>query len=388
MTSPHGEDNRVTGVAISKDGRFVCTVSNDENAFRLWHRVLRDTDDEDNKDVDKKCRRTPVWMCRYKVTTPSGYSNFGTSNDALDFSSDGSILAICYGHMITLWDHKEATFLTALQHLEDDRAPVDSLSFVKTNFLHDLILTRSRTGVTLQSPFGSGHDSWSCVLPTNCKDAYVTHTELVPTHDVVVVCMVFPNNAKSRILLLDALTGTPLLESQDGKCKPMTWEIPGVTRSLGVHGKRTKYSNWVDVNSLRQEKSVKQASPIQLYVTMDNGDMLLLQSAGEAQSIDVGDSLSANVHRSGVAATDAPRLNMLKRGQGRKRRGNEVSFEKEARPSKRSAESSFGTSLGDDGGESTPLASSDLPALGGAFTRAFISRTIAKNSHSVFGDDR
>jgi NET1-associated nuclear protein 1 (U3 small nucleolar RNA-associated protein 17) len=387
MTSPHGENNRVTAVAISNDGQFACTASNDENAFRVWHRVLCDTDDKGNEDVDKKCRRTPVWMCRYKVTTPSGYSNFGTSSDALDFSSDGSILAICYGHMITLWDHKEATFLTALQHLEDDRAPIDSLSFVKTSFLHDLILTKSRTGVTLQSPFGSGNDSWSCILPTNCKDAYVTQTELIPSHDLVVVCMVFPNTEKSRILVLDALTGTPRLESQDGKCKPMTWEIPGVTRSLGVQGKPTKCSNWVDVNSLRQEKAVKQATPIRLYVTMDNGDMLLLESAGAAQSLDVSDPLSANVHRSEVAATDAPRLNMLKRGEGRKRRRNEMSFEKDVPPTKRSAESSFGTSLGDDGGESTPLPSSDLPSLGGAFTRAFISRTIAKNSHSVFGDD-
>jgi NET1-associated nuclear protein 1 (U3 small nucleolar RNA-associated protein 17) len=387
MTSPHGEENRVTALAISKDGQFACTVSNDENAFRLWHRVPSDTDDEENEDVDKKSRRAPAWMCRYKVTTPSGYSNFGTSSDALDFSSDGSILAICYGNMITLWDHKEATLLTALQHLEDDRTPIDSLSFVKTSFLHDLILTKSRTGVTLQSPFGSGHDSWSCVLPTNCKDAFVAQTELIPSHDLVVVCMVFPNKAKSRILVLDALSGTPRMESQDGKSKPMTWEISGVIRFMGVQGKPTKFSNWVDVNSFREEKSEKQASPIRLYVTMDNGDMLLLQSAGAAQSLDISDSLSANVHRSGVAATDAPRLNMLKWGEGRKRRRNEVFFEKEAPPTKRSAESSFGTSLGDDGGESAPLASSDLPALGGAFTRAFISRAIAKNTHSVFGED-
>lgn len=385
MTSPHGEENRVTAVAISKDGQYVCTISNDENAFRLWHRVLSNTDDEDNEEVDKKSRRTPAWVCRYKVTTPSGYSNFGTSSDALDFSSDGSVLSICYGSMITLWDYKEATLLTALQHLEDDCAPIDSLSFVKTSFLHDLILTKSRTGITLQSLFGC-HDSWSCALPTSCNDAFVAQAELIPSHDLVVVCMVFPKKAISNILVLDALTGTPRMLSQDGRYKPMLWQISGAVQSLGVQDKPMKCSNWIDVNSFREEKSETQASPVRLYVTMDNGDMLLLQSESMVHSLDTNDPLTANVYQTELAGTNAPRLNMLKRGEGRKRGRNEVSLEKEAPATKRSAGSTFGMSLGDGGGNSVPLASSDLPALGGAFTRAFITRTLAKNTHSALGE--
>ena len=173
MTYPHGEENRVTAIAISKDGQYACTVSNGDNAFRLWHKVL--SENEDAHDADGKSRRTPVWLCQFKVTNPSGYSNFRTGSNAVDFSSDGSILAICYGNMITLWDHKEATLLTALQHLDNDRAPIESLSFVKTALLNDLILTRSRTGVALQSPYGKGNESWSWALPANYKDASVSH---------------------------------------------------------------------------------------------------------------------------------------------------------------------------------------------------------------------
>jgi hypothetical protein len=119
---------------------------------------------------------------------------------------------------------------------------------------------------------------------------------------------------------------------------------------------------------------------------MDNGDMLLLQSEGMVHQLDTNDPLTANVYRSELAGTDAPRLNMLKRGEGRKRWRNEVSLEKEAPATKRSAGSTFGMSLGDGGGNSVPLASSDLPALGGAFTRAFITRTLAKNTHLALGE--
>ena len=389
MTYPHGEGNRVTAIAISRDGQYACTVSNDENAFRLWHRVLSEDTDSDDRDVDKKSRRTPVWLCRFKVTTPSGYSNFGTGGNAVDFSSDGSILAICYGNMLTLWDHNEATLLTALQHLEDDRAPVETLSFVKTNFVHDLILTKSRSGVALQSPYQSGKGNWFCALPEEYKDASVAHAELIPSHDLITVCISFHNNkAQSRVLLLDAVTGVPRTSSgKDGETKPIIWELPGTIQSVGVQGKPTKLSNWVEVSSLQEGKPEKETSPIRLYVTMSNGDMMLLTSDESAFSaVDTNDTLNSSLYQPNGTSTDAPRLNMLKRGDDRKRKRKDASLEMNVLPKKR-INVSIGTLFGDDGTESAPLPSSDLPALGGAFTRAFVSRNLASNRGDTFGEE-
>ena len=384
MTYPHGEENRVTAVAITNDGQYACTVSNDENAFRMWHRVFSDTDDEDEDDIDKKSRRRPVWMCRYKVTTPSGYSNFGTSSDGVGFSADGSILAICYGNMITLWDHKESTLLTALHHLEDDHAPVEELSFVKTGFLHDLIMTKSHTGVTLQSPFANGQDSWSCALPANYKDAFVSHAELIPSHDLVAVCIEFHKKSKSHILLLEAATGIPHVQLHDGKARPMIWEVPGGISSLGVQGKSRTSSNWADLNFFQESQYEKKTTPIRVYITMKNGDMLLLQSDGAPYRADASEAPFVGLDQRAKSATDAPRLNMLKRGDDRKRQRKHVSVESDAPPTKRST---FGESLGDDGTDSVALPSTDLPALGGAFTRAFVGRTLAKNKHARNGGD-
>lgn len=373
MTYPHGEENRVTAVAVSKDGQYACTVSNDDNAFRLWHKVL--SENANDEDADGKSRRTPVWICKFKVTTPSGYSNFPTGSNAVDFSSDGSILAICYGNMISLWDHKEAALLTSLQHLDEDRSPVESLSFVKTGFLNDLILTRSRSGVTLQNPYGKGKERWSCTLPAGYKEASVTHAELIPSHDSVAVCMTFPKKAQSHVVLLNAVTGVPRMSSQGGETKPLLWELPGTIRSIGAQGRPTKSSNWVNVDAVQQTRPKTKSSPVRLYATMSNGNMLLLSTDGAAQH--TVDTVGGVYGKSTSTSTNAPRLNMLKRGGKRKR--EQAVDALDAPLKKRNAGSIFGTSFGDDDAESAPLPSSDLPALGGAFTRAFVSRNLVSN---------
>jgi len=38
MTSPHGSKNGTTAIALSPDGNYACTTSNDEKSFRLWRR--------------------------------------------------------------------------------------------------------------------------------------------------------------------------------------------------------------------------------------------------------------------------------------------------------------------------------------------------------------
>jgi NET1-associated nuclear protein 1 (U3 small nucleolar RNA-associated protein 17) len=369
MTYPHGEENHVTAIAVSNDGQYACTVSNGDNAFRLWHKVLSENDDA--PDTDGKSRRTPVWLCQFKVTNPSGYSNFRTGSNAVDFSSDGSILAICYGNMITLWDHKEATLLTALQHIDNDRAPIESLSFVKTALLNDLILTRSRTGVALQSPYGKGKGSWSWALPGNYKDAFVTHAELIPSHDLVALCIAHHKKMKTQVFLLNAATGA----LQGDEKNSIFWELPGSIRSIGAKGKAVKHFNWIDISTLRDGKPVNKASPVQLFATMSNGEMVMLSSDGAVHSIESGDVFKATRD-----ATDAPRLKTLKRGDARKRRREYPEIEEvDALPKKTTRGSLFYLSFGSDDTESTSLPSSELPALGGSFARAFVSRNLASN---------
>ena len=46
--------------------------------FRLWRQTL-EVDEEDSS------RRRPVWICQYKVSSPSGYANFDTPSQGADF---------------------------------------------------------------------------------------------------------------------------------------------------------------------------------------------------------------------------------------------------------------------------------------------------------------
>ena len=114
--------------------------------------------------------------------------------------------------------------------------------------------------------------------------------------------------------------------------------------------------------------------PIQLYATMSNGDMVLLSSDDATYSVDSGDVFKATRD-----TTDAPRLNMLKRGDGRKRQREYQDIEMDAPPKKKTGGSMFGISFGSDDTESTSLPSSELPTLGGSFARAFVSRNLASN---------
>jgi hypothetical protein len=176
---------------------------------------------------------------------------------------------------------------------------------------------------------------------------------------------------KTQVFLLNAATGA----LQGDEKNSIFWELPGSIRSIGAKGKAVKHFNWIDISTLRDGKPVNKASPVQLFATMSNGEMVMLSSDGAVHSIESGDVFKATRD-----ATDAPRLKTLKRGDARKRRREYPEIEEvDALPKKTTRGSLFYLSFGSDDTESTSLPSSELPALGGSFARAFVSRNLASN---------
>ena len=188
MANPHGMGNGVTALAISKDGHFACTVSNHEKSFRLWQKVATTSNLKgEEAGTDASSRRLPTWICQYKVTSPSGYSNHPTGKDAVAFSSDSSVLAIGYGHMITIWDRQRMALLTCLPHLNGDDA-VESVDFIE----HDLVLSKSSSGVSAQSPFPLQEQNdmgWGWMAPGMGASMCVSSTCFLEAKNAVAVSL-------------------------------------------------------------------------------------------------------------------------------------------------------------------------------------------------------
>jgi hypothetical protein len=155
MASPHGKDGSVCGLDVAPSGNVACTLSQQENAFRVWAK---------NTATDEV-----LWKCLYKVKSPSGFSNMLSKKTEahcerlVSFSNDGSVLSVCFGPVVTLWDHSTATLLTSLDtELKED---IQEVHFM--NKTDDTLLLRSKSGVCMKSPFGGscsrrylGNDEW------------------------------------------------------------------------------------------------------------------------------------------------------------------------------------------------------------------------------------
>jgi len=381
MTSPHGGENTISSLAMSNDGQFACTVSNDENAFRVWHHLnlsdlLLDEQEQQQSDDKQQGLCPPAWSCQYKITTPAGYSNLGTRKNGVTFSSDGSMLAIAYGNTLTLWDHENATLLTTVRHLIDDSSPIESVKFIKTNALHDLILTESRNGVTLQSPFGeTGHTCWSYAIPQNERNnLHVSQVAFMPSHEAVAVSLYCPKINQSQVVVLDAATGTPKkVQSgeKQGKETALSWSVKGCVDSIGSGGQENAVSDW---------NPTKQASSIGIYALTNDGQIMLLQQKGAKSTIGTAlgqkSTTSTSLKRRTVlSTTDAPSLDLPSH---EKKKARKLSMEDLSEADREDKFENFGNFMSEEGVAGAPLASSDLPVLSAAFTRAFASRNLAR----------
>jgi hypothetical protein len=352
MTFPHGERNKVSAIAISRDGENACTVSNDEKAFRVWRQTL----EQDEEDIN---RRRPVWICQYKVTTPSGFSNYETPKKGVCFSSDGSTLCIAYGHMITLWDHRDATLLNSLRHVINE--PIEAIEFVNTNTVRDSILSRSFYGVKLQSPYG--HRSmkvWSSRLPKD-GPAVVSQAQFI-SGEQIGIAMYFADERKSKILYVNAVTGDLIAG--------MVIEIPGKIQNMMLAGPLFKrisgFTGSVEVRPNELEP------PLRLFVTTASNEMLLLQDKDDKFLLDSSSEKLANTEKNPV-----PKIHLSfarKRGEVYR----PMFGDDNEPPIKRSAVQVF---MGDEQDEE--VASSELPSLSGNFLRTFLSRNMVKSRNDI-----
>jgi hypothetical protein len=358
MTYPHNSDNMVSATALSLDGQVACTVSNDEKAFRLWRKDM-------SQDEEKNGRRLPSWECRYKITTPAGYSNFATGRSGVAFSSDASTLAIAFGHMVTLWDHREMSLLTSLRHIDNDLTPIEAITFLDTKRLPDMLLTRSSTGVSLQSPYGSRGPinlGWVWALPGNAKKESVCHAEFLPVNDVVAIAIYHETKETCRIVWINAVTGEPV--SVSGAIQIVD-DIPGMILSVAAVGKSPQKSNWT-------RRGSTEIAPTRLCVLTDKGEMILLDTQ-------VADLLESSLDTTMVGST-APTVPVLsvRAGNIRKRPREVLRAEDLGDDSghKRLSLDNFGGVTG-EGSSSSNLAS-ELPHLRGSFARAFVARNLRR----------
>ena len=354
MAAPHGRGGEVCALAVSPDGGVACTLSREEDAFRVW----------------SKNTEAPVgkWKCHYKVGTPSGYASLlsrGVNSSSLGqqlvaFSTDGTVLSVSYGPYVTLWDHSDATLLTSLSL--DDKAAVPSraseeiqtINFLTGNDDAMLLTTASQIGV--KSPFGGarscylGDDEWSLdVASLFGKGAVVS--AVVPLADFedqgggsggfFAVSITVGNGSKSVISVINRDKGK--LMTSVGTDAPIQWKVDGVVRSLYV------------------DKSL--GSSVQLLAITKDCQLLSL-SAGHAIMS------NAEIRPTGYSRAQAPVLKIGTKSADAEERPTSVKKRKVSIVIPRGGAESAGN-----------LSGFLFPALSGKFTCAFVAH-LGKRSRS------
>ncbi|KAL7536229.1 hypothetical protein ACHAXR_007008 [Thalassiosira sp. AJA248-18] len=244
MAAPHGREGEVCALAVAPNGSVACTLSQEEDAFRVWAK---------SAVTSPAGVASTHWKCLYKVKTPSGYANLlsqratpALSQQLVTFSSDGTVLSVAYGPYITLWDHSNATLLTSMTldvNATVSRASKDiqSVNFLTKNDDAMLLTTASQIGV--KSPFGGakscylGNDEWSFDVGSFDKEGIVSAS--VPLYDfecksaaggVFAVAITVGNGSKSVISVISRDEGKVVCA--EGADSPLQWQVDGEVQSL------------------------------------------------------------------------------------------------------------------------------------------------------------
>ena len=123
VTNPHGYGHGITGIALSKNGKRLATMSATENAFRMWEYNSSTTPSskshtmEYGEEEEEKRVYQGGWKCVSKVETPTSLTTpSNTISGAMAFNpilskekedddeEEESVLAIAYGKQIAIWD--------------------------------------------------------------------------------------------------------------------------------------------------------------------------------------------------------------------------------------------------------------------------------------------
>lgn len=159
-------------LSLSPHGNAACTLSREEDAFRVWVKNTAAADDSGGGGL-----ASTLWKCLYRVRTPSGYANLLSSSGGLNssgrenlisFSSDGTVLLASYGPCVTIWDHTDATLLTSLTLGDNENAGEDIRTVDFLTGDDDAMPLTSGGWIGVMSPFGGtprscylGEDEWT-----------------------------------------------------------------------------------------------------------------------------------------------------------------------------------------------------------------------------------
>ncbi|CAJ1936629.1 unnamed protein product [Cylindrotheca closterium] len=350
MTYPHGPKNRVSALAIAKTGLVACTVSNDEKAFRIWNRAKS----------ERGSAEPASWTCRYKVTIPAGFSNFETMKGGVAFSEDGSVLALSFGGMVTLWESEEARYLTTIRHLDDiNNSSIDLVQFVSFGGLHDLLLVKSPSGVSLQSPFpqNASFTGWCWGIPAEAKGISVKDAALAASANCLAVALFDSNKQQSRIVLIDAASGNAGIKTESMHNVKLIGKIDGCIMSLCSTS--AEPSAWDNAASTKT---------LDFFALTSRGTLLKFTDA-------VSESATTTlVHAAGRTESGGPRLG-IERGDLKRERLGYYGLMSDASEKRKTAAEMFGITTLDDGTTVRPL-TSDLPTLDDDFVSAFLRRNL------------
>ena len=349
MAAPHGREGEISALAVSPNGQVACTLSQEEDSFRVWVKT---------SDTSPTGAVSTHWVCQYKVKTPSGYANLLFQRDAsglgtqlVTFSSDGSVLAVSYGSVCTLWDHSTATLLTSLTIGDNATVSRVSKDIQSVHFLtatDDTMLLTTAGQFGVKSPFGGskscylGNDEWSFNASSYGKGGLVS--AVVPLHGfecesgsnggLFAVSIVLSNGTRSVVSIISRAEGSVVCAK--GTKKELQWIVKGEVQSLCVD-------------------KCAGASVQLLAITKDN--QMLSLSCGPGKGVSRLEINSTKDIR--------PQAPVLKVGAG--------SAIEEASAKKRKL--TIGV-LGRQGSDTSKFSGFEFPALSGKFTSAFIAKSL------------
>ena len=370
MPLPHGLVGEVSSLAMTSDGSRACTLSHEEGAFRVWAKG-RNYESEHPSSAEP---RTPLWKCLYKITTPAGFARAmpkspSVPGQQLAFSSDGSVLAVCYGEHVSLWDHTNSALLTSVKIIES----ICDVQFTRTGA--DMLLLQGKTSVALQAPFGNNNrayagGSWSYSLTrqgdlANLPEKVdVLHAVSIASRkEIAVALWEKPSNITS-VVVLDEITGDA---KTSGDGSPLCWRVPGKLEAL------------YDV-SRNDSHNAEGAS--RLVTLTDRHELLSLESVEIADEEGLSSERPEYDLRSkseafgavGNTTSGAPTLNSIVSTSNKRRKKNkDYSF-----GLNQDIIARFGNNDDGSSSKSAPLPSAELPTLSGNFARDFIGQSLRR----------
>jgi hypothetical protein len=362
MTYPHGPKNRISAIDMSQDGTYACTISCSEKAFRVWQK--------------SQSGKSMSWACRYKVKIPAGFSNCPTTRNGLTFSDDNSLLVIAFGKTGTIWDTDGARLLTTFDHSQGTTG-IELVKFISPGLHQDLLLIRSKSCVSVRSPYGpygssKAFQGWSWSVPETQKGYEVMAVEFIESHECVAIAVYSAVDDRSRVILIDVNTGMGMAGTTKSSLT-LIENIDGCISSLCAVGKERIKSNW---DNASRSQSGKKKSLLTFYALTKSGDLILLTE-------DVSHYHSTVTKHAEPNEPTGPRLEVASsEDNGRKRQrtyslSGPSSLSEELLRPKKLALDIFGFGTGND---STLVPStSELPSLSANFVKTLVGRNLRKS---------